>query len=217
MKKVSVSLLVLAALVSAQSGYADPISGIDPRMIIEKNVGDCLPIFGLTFTFSANGQGGGFLDFINKSGVDWTNLLVTTLLPEGTSFPEDYFFFDPNVDNAFENVQATLNGNVLSILYFDAPQEGEGEIGTIFDDEIFAINLNNLLNGSITRDPDGSGGWGANHQFRAQANVPEPATWFLLVTGLAGLASIRVRRRWWGRRPSEAREASEMPASCDRL
>ncbi len=37
---------------------------------------------------------------------------------------------------------------------------------------------------------DGSGGWGANNTFTAVANLPEPATWPLLASGIALLAGL---------------------------
>jgi hypothetical protein len=188
MKKSCFPVLLFLVLALAQQVWADEIILHDPRMIIDTPVGESRLIFDTFFTFNANLNGGGFLDFQNRSGVDWFQLLVTTELPEGTVFPEEYVFGG----TAFDNVRATVNGDILSILYFENLQDGE-TLGGIRDGEHFTINLNNLFNGQEYFGRDGVGGWGANHLFTAEVpnGVPEPGTWVLFGAGLAALAARR--------------------------
>jgi hypothetical protein len=58
---------------------ADPI---DPIFHMD-DPGTGLPITSPGFSFSSNGSGGGFLEFMNESGFDWFSLAVQVTQPTG--------------------------------------------------------------------------------------------------------------------------------------
>ncbi len=183
-------LLLLAVLV--RIAQADPVRPGDPQMIIDTSSSDAITITASSFTFGSDASGGGYFDFFNDTGVDWTSMLVTVPLVLGTTFPDDYVFGG----TAFANVQATLVGNTLHILFSNGnSQQGPGT-GAIVNGSFFSINLNDPSSSGVPNsDPNGSGGWG-DSDFGVQTNIPEPATWILLMAGLAALAlkKVSVRR-----------------------
>ena len=145
-----------------------------------------------SFPFGSDASGGGYVVYYNDSGIDWTSMLVTVPLVLGTTFPDDYVFGG----TAFATVQTTLVGNTLHILF----SNGNSRLGpgpaAIVNGSLFTINLNDPLpSGAPNSDPNGSGGWG-DSDFGVQTNIPEPATWILLMAGLAALAwkKVSVRR-----------------------
>jgi hypothetical protein len=182
-------LLLLA--VSVRIAQADPVRPGDPQMIIDTSSSDAITITTSSFTFGSDAGGGGYFTFFNDTGVDWTSMLVTVPLVPGTIFPDDYVFGG----TAFTTVQATLVGDTLSILF----SNGNSQLGpgpaAIVNGSFFTINLNDPLpSGGPNLDPNGSGGWG-DSDFGVQTNIPEPATWILLMAGLAVLAWKKVAIR----------------------
>lgn len=191
--KRSCCLIVLLLLApSVWIAHADPVRPGDPQMIIDTSSSDAITITAPSFTFGSNASGGGYFDFYNDTGLTLTSMLITMPLVPGTVFPDDYVFGG----NAFTNVQATLVGDILYILFSDGNSEQGGRNGAIVNGSFFTINLNNPLpSGAPNLDPNGSGGWG-DSDFGVQTNIPEPATWILLMAGLAALAwkKVSVRR-----------------------
>jgi hypothetical protein len=176
MKRLRILFLLVLTMMSANRLQASSQPN-DPRIIISGGHDSLAPftsIFGLTFTFFANGSGGGFLTFTNMSGVDWTYLEVNvpapmpagTIMCGGTAFTTCF-------------VQPQTEGQFATVDFF-------GGLG-ILNGHTFTIDL-------------GSSGWTPGFtpmgEFQAQANPvgepePEPAT---LVLFLTGFAPVLVRR-----------------------
>jgi hypothetical protein len=182
---VFLPLLLLASAIMARadriplSGIPDPDIDIsDPPCSVE-----CPPGVGLTFTFSADADGGGIISLQNVSGQTWTSLLITT-----GSTP---FFVDPSsilcLTNAFVScVPLNLGGGTIGIFLSGTNNSGTNNFfHGIPNLDAFTINLNDFVG-----DPT-AGSWGANRSFAAIANMPEPATLTLVGVGLAALVVTR--------------------------
>ena len=165
--------------------------------ISDPNCIACINPVGTTFTFTSNGAGGGFLEFTNNSGVDWTSLaIVETGVPAFIGEFQNIFL----TTNAFENATATDRPDGSTLLLFsgistDCTPNSVGLPCGIRAGTLFTINLND-----DSTSPDGSGGWlDANSNpigFAATANpVPEPASLLLLGTGMVGLFGSKFRKR----------------------
>ncbi len=170
--KFSRILFILIALaVFATAAYAD--SSLDPTIIIRDPscpTPGCVSV-GQQFTFGVPSSGFGTLFFTNASGVDWTNLKLTE---SGVS---------ANVigctTTAFANCTvSTLNG-ITTIFLSGINQNFAG----IVSGENFSIVF-----GCVSETC-----WPGGLDFSATANVPEPATIALMLTGIGGIIS---RRRW---------------------
>ena len=186
MRRLS-QLLATTALLSAATvlASADPI---DPVLTMsDPDAGT--PVFGTSFSFSSNGNGGGFLSFVNQSQLDWKALAIQVVQPTGTVitcsggpfFPACLISSIPQADN--------LSLFTLNLLV-------QTKQGGLLNNQAFTINLNDYIGTVQPGDPNGSGGWGPNTSFGAQVtdyvpSVPEPGTWFLLAFGMALLLTIR--------------------------
>jgi hypothetical protein len=89
-----------------------------------------------------------------------------------------------------------LEGGMSGIFLSGVLSSNSEEFGArgIFNGDAFSINLNDI---------NSSGGsWGADRDFSAAANVPEPNTLYLLAIGLGGLLVRRKFRSPLRTRPS---------------
>lgn len=165
-------LFVIIAL-AAFATMARADSSLDPTIVIRDPAcptPGCVSV-GTTFTFGVPSQGFGTLFFNNASGANWTNLKLTEM---GVS---------ANVigctTEAFANCTVTtING-----------------LTTIF---LSGVNKNFLgipagQNFSIQFGCVQDTCWPGGLDFTGTANVPEPATMALLLTGIGGIIS---RKRW---------------------
>ena len=166
----------IALAVFATAAYAD--SSLDPTIIVRDPAcptPGCVSV-GQHFTFGVPNSGQGTLFFTNASGVNFNNLNLTE---SGVS---------ANVigctSTAFANCTvSTING-----------------ITTIFLSGINSsfTGIPNGQNFSIVFGCVQDTCWPGGLDFTATANVPEPGTIALMVTGLTGI----VTRRRWGKRPA---------------
>ena len=173
---------VLAFFILGIAATAVRATPIDPRIIVS-GAGDATAVTTPVFTFMSDPSGGGVLSFINDTRSDWFSLDFFVALPQGSPIACSsplYSLCEFTSTNIPGTTQATFD------IGFDNPV-GKG----LLPGETFTINLDNT--GSVV---DGSGNWGADNTFTAAVNLPEPASWLLLASGMALLAGLcRYRRR----------------------
>ncbi len=166
----------IALAVFATAAYAD--SSLDPTIIIRDPAcptPGCVSV-GQNFTFGVPNSGQGTLFFTNASGVNFDNLKLTE---SGVS---------ANVigctSTAFANCTvSTINGITTIFL--------SGVNGSF-------AGIPNGQNFSIVFGCVNDACWPGGLDFTATANVPEPGTVALMLTGLGGI----ITRRRWGKRPA---------------
>jgi hypothetical protein len=126
----------------------------------------------------------------------------------GTFFTSCGFIVDggPEVDSAITIDSSISPGTSLTILFFGLDRNS-GHNGIPSDSGPlglgnFEINLNTIscVGGICSQPLDNShpGGWitgGSPNHFDAQANVPEPGSWILLLSVLGVLAARGLMRR----------------------
>ncbi|HEX9760749.1 MAG TPA: PEP-CTERM sorting domain-containing protein [Candidatus Acidoferrales bacterium] len=175
------SLLVVAGLLSlilmvpvAQADEIDP--ALDPQIIIRQGSGT-IPVTGLTFSFTL-GTVDGEETIDNQSSQVWTTLTLT-IFPgaQADDLPSSFFVCTPLVfftDCTFLQMGSTTTPTI--IFFFG----GTGvPVGQHFTIEWIGF-------------PEGAGLVGV-------ANVPEPGTLLLMLSGAGAMA---LRRRWQGRTTS---------------
>jgi len=195
--------------VAVPLALADPI---DPRIVVGGRSAS-EPITGLTFMFQVNGAGGGYFEFANASGIDWTNLSLTTETPLDQNHdlitnPEAY-----NVSSDLFSGNKIFFSNdftTIRILFFGVDPKHPGiPFDPAFEEEdfVFANDVEDdnpplgshfyiSLNDGDLSNPDGAGGWVPGAKVFGAANVPEPGTLTLLLSGILALGiSVSKRRR----------------------
>jgi hypothetical protein len=165
---VGISVLVLLAA----AAHADSIN--DPGIIIRDPAcpsGGCM-VVGQNFTFGTPASGMGTLFFTNGSGVDWFNLQLTE-----SGVPASAITC---MTTAFVNCTVATVAGVTTIFVSGV----NGAFGGIGAGENF----------SIVFTCDGNSCWPGDLDFTAHANIPEPATLALTLTGIAGIISRKLRK-----------------------
>lgn len=172
MKNIRTVVLILfvvsCALAAFGNSAPDPIIKIkDPGC--SSNCGD---IFSTHFSFFTPPSGSGFLTFTNHTGVNWSSLeLIESAVPASAiTCLSDLFHC-----NVFSS-----NGSTIILL-----TTGAGKFSGITNGMTFQIGFQ-CKNGC----------WPGNERFTAIANVPEPGTIALVLTGIGGIIS---RRKWLAR------------------
>lgn len=164
---VLASLLLSCAAAFANSA-PDPIIKIKDPTCTSR----CGDIQGTHFSFSTPPSGIGVLSFTNKSGIDWTSLkLVESGTPASAITCITTIFATCNVFSS--------NGSAVILL------RAGGEFSGITNGMSFTIAFS-CKNGC----------WPGNEGFTATANVPEPGTMALVMTGIG---AIITRRKWLAR------------------
>jgi hypothetical protein len=191
--------------------YAD---GIDPVMQVRDPVcnfeGTCAtqvggPTGDDPFFFSSNGTGGGSFSFEvnpdNRAGFFTLDIQTPGVFDsidlvncKSDKFDCRVSFIDGTTDMFFTE----------KVILLEAETPTSGGFGPA---DMFTIVLNDIPPGAALApfDPNGSGGWGAFRDFRAQANLssapttalitaPEPSSLFLLGAGAATLLGRRKLR-----------------------
>ena len=168
--KTSVKLL-LAGLVVALLSVCASANSLDPGIIIRDPVctQPCPVITSNSFTFNAPASGFGLLHFLNGSGNNWTSLIITELAVPAA------------------NITCSAPGAFLCALN-PFGQTGAQIILTA------GAGLTGIPNGSVLEIqlqclPQC---WPGGLQFNVVANVPEPGTMVLLLTGAS---AIYIRRK----------------------
>jgi len=156
----------------------------DPRIGLAEG-GGSTPTDG-TFTFQANGNGGGTADFYNDTeDTTFFNLSVTTPNPPGSI--SCYLYYEP----FFSQCAVIPNSNgTTTILFYGTGEDYTG----VYPGGDFIFLLNDPP--SYVFDPNGSGTWNPYQSFTGAANTPEPGSITLFVTFLGILAAKgKFRRR----------------------
>ncbi len=194
-----VILMTVLMALAVPLALADPI---DPRMVVGGSA-TSEPILGLTFQFKVNQSGGGFFDFANVSGINWTNLSLTTKTPlDGNSPITDLKAYNISSDLFVNNtIIFSSDFSNITILFFGTDPNHPG---IPFDPKYkeflnnscewqppfgshFYINLNNVCSDR--------GGWVPGATVYGAANVPEPGTLTLLLSGILAIGISVSRRR----------------------
>ena len=195
MLKSRVLWLCCVIFFSLASLYADTIPG-DPTMVVNDPTCDGCQIVNAQrpFTFTSNSTGGGTTVFeVNPKGEGFFSLDIETL---GTFSSTDLVQCS---SNEFVCTVRFL-GDVTDIFFSQRACGLECSPGGFPAGDVFSVDLDNPGTPDI-------GGWGADRQFTAIANLtsaptaarisaPEPSSLFLLGTGAAALAGrMKTRRR----------------------
>ncbi|HEX6502568.1 MAG TPA: PEP-CTERM sorting domain-containing protein [Terriglobales bacterium] len=165
------NLALLAIVLALTCVAAFATSNTDPRIIIKDPVcGSNCTAVGTHFSFTSPQGGNGTLFFTNVSGASWTSL---ELMEKGVSAN----LISCSAPHTFMNCSVTTGSNGVTTILLSGV--GQGFTG-ITAGHNFSITF---------------GTWPANGvHFTAIANVPEPATLALFLTGVAGIA-LRRRRK----------------------
>jgi hypothetical protein len=167
-RRLCLSLVVLACsgLALANSVPPDPIIKVkDPGCPA------CTFVQGTQFNFTSPASGSGFVFFKNASGIDWTSLkLVEFGVPAGAI---------TCITDVFLNCAAKSGPNGSTIILLSGLGQG-------FNGITRGINFSIQFECAEAC-------WPGNLPFHAVANVPEPGTIALVLTGLGGIVT---RRKW---------------------
>lgn len=168
--KRTVALLFITLVLACAAAFANSIP--DPRIIIRDPVcGSNCTAVGTHFTFGSPDSGSGTLLFTNASGVDWSKLQLveTGVAANAITCSAPHTFASCTVKTNAEGVTTILLSGV-----------GEGFTG-IAAGHSFEIVFGKWPVGGV--------------DFTATANVPEPATLGLVLTGLGAIITRRKRCR----------------------
>jgi PEP-CTERM motif-containing protein len=151
-----------------------------------------IPVFGnILPAITIDSGGGGIFRFENDSGATWSNILITSDQPNGAITCVILAYFGSCAASGTPTTSIFFSG-MFSPPTLTAPFDGVPTGGQIFFD------FNNVDSFGQDVCPD-CGSWTAG-VYQPVANVPEPGTIALLVTGLAALAGRRgFRKRRGGR------------------
>jgi hypothetical protein len=164
--KYTAALLALILVLTSIAAFAN--SNPDPRIIIKDPVcGSTCTSVGTHFTFTSPASGTGTLFFTNNSGVSWTSL---KLVESGVAANA----ISCSAPHTFMQCSVSTNGSGVTTILLSGV--GQGFAG-----------VTSGHNFSITFDEWPAGGV----NFKAVANVPEPATLALFVTGLCAIVNRR--------------------------
>ena len=170
--------VVILGMVVALLAIAASATAVDPAVIVRDPVGcptnNCVNITGLSFSFNVPQAGTGVLHFLNSSGVTWTSLILTEV--------------------GVAAVNVTCSSDVFSCAVMNFGQNGAKVVLSAINGftGIPAGNSFEIILGCAKGDCPA---WPGGLQFDVTANVPEPATTVLMLTGLGALYTRRKRAR----------------------
>jgi hypothetical protein len=166
MKRIA-ALVIFTTVISCIAALANSVP--DPRIIIKDPVcGSTCTSVGTHFTFTSPASGSGTLMFTNSSISLWHSLeFIESGVPASA--------ISCSAPHTFVTCSVTTTGGVTTILLSGI---GAGFTG-IPAGHNFSITFGNWPAGGVN--------------FTAIANVPEPATFALFLTGLGALATRRKR------------------------
>jgi hypothetical protein len=200
-------MIVALFLLTAGAVMADSVPGNDPNIGV-KGGHHSIRLTSDNFSFTINGQGGGVFDFLNDTNTDWITVTLFASAPIDSSFTCNPTQFG----HLFENCSTTVTsqnhetGQEAVTVFFsgtggcDVTSDNPGCFPGIKDDSHFFFNLNNDFN----CQEECNGGWTPNFTVQGGGNlppsVPEPASIFLVLTGLGGIVARRRRSAYLARR-----------------
>jgi hypothetical protein len=159
-------LLAFMLVFACLAAFAN--SATDPRIIIKDPVcGQSCTGVGTHFSFTSPETGSGTMFFTNNSGIGWHSLrLVETGVAANS--------ISCSAPHTFMNCSVTTNENGVTTILLTGVGQGFSGIAAGHN---FSITFGQWPAGGVT--------------FTAVANVPEPATLALFITGLGAIVSRR--------------------------
>jgi len=208
-------LLLISAIPLRANTTTDPVIGMDDPPCFEGcPIPNFIPVsgaLGTSFTFNADGSGGGITFFrVDPSGPGFSTLDIETpvgYVPDSVNCTSSTA---PTGTPPFNNcLVRNLNG--VTDIYFSnivllTALLTTTDPGLPAGDE-FAVNLNDITCNPFTStscDTSGAGGWGVGEAFTAFPNVPEPikplipepSTGSLLALGVLGLLAAKNKKKF---------------------